>query len=70
MYEFSWIEVKLMRHRKCRIYYKDLDWKDCVIEFEGDLSELIQHEYDHLEGILAVQKNKDDKSFRMNKKRC
>ena len=34
---------------------------------EGDLSELFQHEYDHLDGILAVQRAKDLKSFRINK---
>jgi len=61
------LEVKLNRYKKCRVYYKDLDWKDCVIEFEGDLAELIQHEYDHLDGVLAVQRAIDNKSFRINK---
>lgn len=61
------LEVKLYRYKKCRVYYKDLDWTDCSIEFEGDLAELIQHEYDHLEGILAVQRAIDNKSFRINK---
>lgn len=61
------LEVKLYRYRKCKVYYKDLDWNDCILEFEGDLSELIQHEYDHLDGILAVQRAIDNKSFRINK---
>ena len=61
------LEVKLIRYKKCRVYYKDLDWKDCVIEFEGDLAELIQHEYDHLDGVLATQKAIDNTSFRINK---
>lgn len=61
------LEVKLYRYKKCRVYYKDLDWNDCSIEFEGDLAELIQHEYDHLDGILAVQRAIDNKSFRINK---
>lgn len=61
------LEVKLYRYKKCKIYYKDLDWNDCVLDLEGDLSELIQHEYDHLDGILAVQRAIDDKSFRINK---
>lgn len=64
---FPGLEVKLYRYKKCKVYYKDLDWKDCTLEFEGDLSELIQHEYDHLDGILAVQRAIDDKSFRVNK---
>ncbi|WP_315120240.1 peptide deformylase [uncultured Clostridium sp.] len=61
------LEVKLYRYRKCKVYYKDLEWNDCILEFEGDLSELIQHEYDHLDGILAVQRAIDNKSFRINK---
>lgn len=66
---FPGLEVKLIRHRKCKIYYKDLKWKDCVLEAEGDMSELIQHEYDHLDGILAVQRAIDSKSFRINKEK-
>lgn len=61
------LEVKLYRYKKCKIYYKDLEWNECAIEAEGDLSELIQHEYDHLDGILAVHRAIDNKSFRINK---
>lgn len=64
---FPGVEVKLKRHEKVKVYYKDLDWKDCTIEFEGDLAELVQHEYDHLDGILAVQRAVDNKAFRINK---
>ncbi|WZL73201.1 peptide deformylase [Clostridiaceae bacterium 35-E11] len=67
---FPGLEVKLYRCKKCRISYKDLAWKDCVIEFAGDLAELIQHEYDHLDGILAVQRAIDQKSFRINKNKA
>ncbi|WP_291632376.1 peptide deformylase [Clostridium sp.] len=61
------LEVKLYRYKTCKVYYKDLDWADCSIEFTGDLAELIQHEYDHLDGVLAVQRAIDNKSFRINK---
>lgn len=60
--------VKVKRYKRCRIYYKDLDWKDNVLELEGDLSELLQHEYDHLDGVLAVSRAIDDKSFRIKAK--
>lgn len=30
---------------------------------EGDLAELIQHEYDHLDGVLAVMRAKDNQSL-------
>ena len=61
------LEVKLYRYKTCKVYYKDLNWADCIIEFTGDLAELIQHEYDHLDGVLAVQRAIDNKSFRINK---
>ena len=33
------------------------------MELEGDLAELLQHEYDHLDGILAVSRAVDGRSF-------
>lgn len=66
---FPGLEVKLNRFRKTQIFYKDLQWQDCMLEFTDDLSELIQHEYDHLDGILAVQRAIDQKSLRINKKK-
>lgn len=55
--------VKVERHKTCRICYRDLDWCDHEMNLEGDLSELLQHEYDHLEGILAVSRAIDRHSF-------
>ena len=34
-----------------------------VMDLEGDFSELLQHEYDHLDGILAVMRAIDNKSY-------
>lgn len=62
---FPGLKVRVMRYKKCRITYKDLEWKDCIMELEDDLSELLQHEYDHLDGILAVQRAVDNRSLRM-----
>jgi peptide deformylase len=33
------------------------------MNLEGDLSELLQHEYDHLDDILATMRAIDNKSF-------
>lgn len=63
---FPGLEVYVKRYKKVKVQYKDLEWNDRVIEFEDDLSELFQHEYDHLDGILAVQRAIDDKAFRIN----
>ena len=67
---FPGLEVRLSRYKRCRVYYKDLEWKDCVFEPEGDISELVQHEYDHLDGILAVQRAIDSKSYRINRNKA
>jgi peptide deformylase len=55
--------VKLMRYKKTIIKYRDIEWNECEMELEGDLSELLQHEYDHLEGTLATMRAIDNKSF-------
>ncbi len=55
--------AKVNRHRSCRISYLDGDWNSRRKSLEGDLSELLQHEYDHLDGILAVSRALDDRSL-------
>ena len=42
---FPGLLVKVDRYRRCRIHYKDRSWQDKEMELEGDLSELLQHEY-------------------------
>lgn len=64
---FPGLLVKVERYKRCVIHYKDLEWKDCEMRLEGDLSELLQHEYDHLDGILATMRAKDAKAFCMKK---
>lgn len=56
--------VKLKRHRSITLTFLDENWKEQTWNLKDDLSELIQHEYDHLEGILATQRAIDDKSFK------
>lgn len=60
---FPGLLVKVLRHKRCVIHYLDEEWNERSLAPEGDLSELLQHEYDHLDGILAVQRAIDDKSF-------
>ena len=63
---FPGLLVKVLRHKRAVIRYKDEEWNDQVLELEGDMSELLQHEYDHLDGILAVMRAIDRKSYVMN----
>lgn len=61
--------VKVKRHRGCKIKYKDMEWKDQAVLLEDDLSELLQHEYDHLDGILAVVRAIDEHSLALRSQR-
>jgi peptide deformylase len=61
--------VKVLRYKRCRITYRDMDWQERVVEFEDDLAELLQHEYDHLDGILAVSRAIDEQSFGLRSQR-
>lgn len=57
--------VRVKRYKRCMIHYKDQQWNDNEMELEGDMSELIQHEYDHLDGILATLRAVDEKALVM-----
>jgi peptide deformylase len=56
--------IKLKRHKRITISYYDLQMKPQRRDLEDDMSELLQHEYDHLEGILAIFKAEDISCFR------
>lgn len=60
---FPGLMVKVRRYRRAVIRYVDMDWNSCEMRLEGDLSELLQHEYDHLDGILATMRAVDEKSL-------
>ncbi len=56
--------VKVSRHRSLIIKYLDENWQPQQWQMENSLSELLQHEYDHLEGILCTMRAVDEKAFR------
>ena len=55
--------VKVKRHRQCRIKYLNIHWQEQTMLLEDSLSELLQHECDHLDGILAISRAIDQFSF-------
>ena len=55
--------VKVLRHKSITIKFYDENWNQHQWELKDDMAELLQHEYDHLDGILATQRAMDDKSF-------
>lgn len=60
--------VRLRRHRRCTLRFCNAYWQEQVWRLEDGLSELMQHEIDHLDGILATQRAVDARSFRW--RRC
>ncbi len=56
--------VKLSRHKSLTLKFFDINWNTHTWHLQDDMAELIQHEYDHLDGILATQRAINDKSFR------
>ncbi len=59
--------VRVRRHRHCILRYRDENWNIQEMRMDDDMAELIQHEYDHLDGILATMRAVDDKAFVMKK---
>jgi peptide deformylase len=56
--------VKVKRHKELTIKYLNETWQQCEWNMHNDLSELLQHEYDHLNGILCTMRAIDEKSFK------
>lgn len=58
--------VKVQRHKTCSITYYDMDWNKQYLWLHDERSELLQHEFDHLEGVLAVDRaiNKNSYKFK------
>jgi peptide deformylase len=55
-FSFPDLMVRVARAAKVRVEYEDEHGLKHQIAATGDLSELLQHEIDHLDGILAVQR--------------
>ena len=62
---FPKLLVRVRRCRRCILRYRDENWQPQELLMEDGMSELIQHEYDHLNGILATMRAVDSKSFAM-----
>jgi peptide deformylase len=52
--------VNIKRNRKVRVKYQDENGKKHTKEFYNGMSELLQHELDHLDGILCTDHIKDN----------
>jgi len=61
--------VLVERARGCRVTYRDLDWRETREDLRDDLSELLQHEVDHLDGVLAVSRAVGPRAFALRSER-
>ncbi len=48
------IHEDVMRKDRIKIAYRDENWVEHVEEFSGPRARIIQHEYDHLDGIVFI----------------
>lgn len=50
------IREDVFRQPKIKIQYQDEEFNEHIKEFDGLIARVIQHEYDHIEGILFTDK--------------
>ncbi|MBS1789137.1 MAG: peptide deformylase [Acidobacteria bacterium] len=62
-FSFPELMVRVRRHLEIDVAYLDESGQRQNITARGDLSELLQHEIDHLDGILATDRAIDARSF-------
>ncbi len=55
-FSFPDLMVKVKRHTKIIVEYQDEFGKKNQLEAQGGLSELLHHEIDHLNGVLAIDR--------------
>ncbi len=62
------IHVEIERKPVIRIRYFDQDWNEHTETFDSVNARVIQHEYDHIEGILFIDRLKPLKRRMINRK--
>ena len=67
---FPELFVKVSRHQSLKMKFRDENWDEQIWELQDDMAELLQHEYDHLDGILATMRALDIKSFRWRQQKA
>ena len=59
--------VRVRRHQRITVSFLDDHWEPREWVLSGDLSELLQHECDHLDGVLCTMRAIDEQSFKWRK---
>ncbi len=66
-FSFPNLMVYLERHRRVEVLYTDRQGENRSVVANDDFAELIQHELDHLDGILAIDRAIDPKTSFMTR---
>ena len=53
---FPFIKEHIVRHKGIYLWYQDLNGEKHTLELKGVISRIVQHETDHLEGILLIDR--------------
>ena len=61
---FPNLMVRVKRHRSLTLQYRDENWQLQQWKMKDELSELLQHECDHLDGILCTIRAVNHTSFK------
>ena len=60
-FSFPDLKVKVKRNVRVAVRYRNLQGEEICLSADGSLAELLQHEIDHLNGILAVDRAIDSR---------
>ena len=66
-FSFPELMVRVRRHAEVTVQYLDERNQTQTLIAQGDLSELLQHEIDHLDGILATDRAIDHRSLALRR---
>lgn len=64
-FSFPDLLVKVRRHRSIIVKYRDVNGVSRQISLKNDMSELLQHEIDHINGKLAIDRAEDSTNIVM-----
>lgn len=62
-FSFPDLLTRVSRASEVRVEYMDVDGTPQTLEASGELAALLQHEIDHLDGVLAVERAVSPRAF-------
>jgi peptide deformylase len=61
------VRAEVLRPKKIKIQFKDLEFNDQILEADDFLARVIQHEYDHLQGIYFTDRIPEDQQKKLKR---